>query len=152
MNKKDVLHELFVKSNSVKKKARIKFLAEELGLAWEECDRNSLLLDARDGVISNQNTEIKHLRDLIDMAAKHWLSIDGIAWEGGIDEAMAAAVGEIIRLRESRDFTYNAALEDAAVACEKRVSDRLWVGVAGLAREVDAETKYCVAAIRDLKV
>jgi hypothetical protein len=43
--------------------------------------------------------EIERLRDVIDRAAKAWLSIDRIAWEGDVGDAMAAAVKEIERLR-----------------------------------------------------
>ncbi len=44
--------------------------------------------------------DCERLNTLIEAAGKHWLSIEGIPWEGAIDEAMEAAVGEIQRLRE----------------------------------------------------
>lgn len=50
----------------------------QLGATQKECDR---------------------LRGVIDDCAKEWMRIDGIPFEGGIDGAMRAAVGEINRLR-----------------------------------------------------
>lgn len=45
--------------------------------------------------------EILRLRALIDATAVPWLALDpGIAWEGAIDAAMAAACAEITRLRD----------------------------------------------------
>lgn len=43
--------------------------------------------------------ELAHLRAVIDATAKEWLKIDSIPFEGAIDGAMRAAVGEIARLR-----------------------------------------------------
>jgi|PlaIllAssembly_1097288.scaffolds.fasta_scaffold18725_2 hypothetical protein len=44
-------------------------------------------------------TENDRLRDVIDRAAKAWLSIDGVSWEGDVGDAMEAAVKEIEYLR-----------------------------------------------------
>lgn len=45
--------------------------------------------------------EIKRLEQLIGRTASNFLQLQpGIAWEGGIDKAMKAAVGEIRRLRK----------------------------------------------------
>ena len=44
--------------------------------------------------------EIARLREVISRAASHWIHLDpGVAWEGDIADAMAAAVAEIARLR-----------------------------------------------------
>ena len=53
----------------------------------------------------NNMLHVEDLMELIDRTAAHWLSIDGIPWEGGIDAAMEAAVGEIERLREMMVMT-----------------------------------------------
>lgn len=48
--------------------------------------------------------EIERLQAVIDQAAAAWLALNpGIAWEGGLDGAMAAAVSEIERLIHSVD-------------------------------------------------
>lgn len=44
--------------------------------------------------------EVARLRDVIKRAASYWIHLDpGVAWEGDIADAMAAAVAEIARLR-----------------------------------------------------
>ena len=48
--------------------------------------------------------ELAQRQNVIDAAAKHWLALEpGIAWEGGLDAAMAAACAEIEALREKYD-------------------------------------------------
>jgi len=47
--------------------------------------------------------ENERLHGVIDATAKHWLSIEGVPWEGAIDGAMEAAVGEIARLRKAKE-------------------------------------------------
>jgi hypothetical protein len=44
--------------------------------------------------------EVARLRDVISRAASYWIHLNpGVAWEGDIADAMAAAVAEIARLR-----------------------------------------------------
>ena len=56
--------------------------------------------------------ELAQRQNVIDAAAKHWLALEpGIAWEGGLDAAMAAACAEIEALRAT-----NVRLQEALVA------------------------------------
>ena len=48
--------------------------------------------------------ELAQRQKVIDAAAKHWLALEpGIAWEGGLDAAMAAACAEIEALRADKE-------------------------------------------------
>ena len=50
--------------------------------------------------VIQRDAEIARLRDVISRAASHWIHLNpGVAWEGDIADAMAAAVAEIARLR-----------------------------------------------------
>lgn len=50
--------------------------------------------------LDEQGAEITRLRSVIDRAAAHWVHLHpGVAWEGDLADAMAAAVAEIARLR-----------------------------------------------------
>ena len=62
--------------------------------------------------------ENKKLRQVIDAAAQSWLALTpGIAWEGGLDAAMRAAVAEIKRLR--------AAVLAEREACARVMDERM---------------------------
>lgn len=69
-------------------------------------------------------TRSSHLNNIIDAAAKHWLSLDpGVPYAGGLDGAMQAAVGEIVNLRrqklvlEDKIAQYERAIEDLCAEC-----------------------------------
>jgi|EPASupsiteSAE347_1022098.scaffolds.fasta_scaffold02284_7 hypothetical protein len=56
--------------------------------------------------------EIDHLQSLIERTSAAWLKLEpGVAWEGGIDAAMAAAVSEIERLQQIEQIEYPNALD-----------------------------------------
>lgn len=78
--------------------------------------------------------EIERLRDVIDRAAKAWLSLHpGVAFEGDVGDAMAAAVAEIERLRDEL-VTWRRACDgyvEALAARDKEVQE-----LRGFARRV----------------
>jgi hypothetical protein len=63
-------------------------------------ENTKLLGDRLLGKSRLMQKDLKECRDVIDRAAKAWLSVDSIAWEGDVGDAMAAAVKEIKRLRD----------------------------------------------------
>lgn len=63
------------------------------------------------GAVLNAAEELERLDALINEAAKHWLSLEPpVRWEGAIDSAMEAAVGEIQRLRLELVKTVNESM------------------------------------------
>ena len=66
---------------------------------WRTYDANQIRVICNK--IDKYEAEIVRLQKLIDDTATYWLLADlRIPWEGAIDQAMRAAVNEIIRLRE----------------------------------------------------
>lgn len=63
--------------------------------------------------------EVERLNHLVNDTAKHWLALTpGVPWEGGIDQAMNAAVEEIQRLRaENENHNDLSACVDEAAHC-----------------------------------
>lgn len=83
-------------------------------------------------------TEIARMREVISRAASHWIHLDpGVAWEGDIADAMAAAVAEIRRLRLTTAEV--AVLNRAIGLIERRAEETSCIHVAGYLIE-DAET------------
>jgi hypothetical protein len=74
-------------------KAEVERLRSELG--------HCIHLDNHNAIVRNRNAEIARLEGVIDRAAKAWLSIEGIAWEGDLGAAMEAAVEDIKRMRNT---------------------------------------------------
>jgi|PlaIllAssembly_1097288.scaffolds.fasta_scaffold00005_1 hypothetical protein len=74
-------------------KAEVERLRSELG--------HCIHLDNHNAIVRNRNAEIEQLSGVIDRAAKAWLSIEGIAWEGDLGAAMEAAVEDIKRMRNT---------------------------------------------------
>lgn len=59
-----------------------------------------VVIDELMSTLAARDAEVERLRKLIDDAGKPWILLDpGVPWEGAIDAAMAAACGEIERLR-----------------------------------------------------
>ena len=97
--------------------------------------------------------ETAKLRQVINDAAQPWLALNpGIAWEGGLDAAMRAAVAEIERLRTAvlaeREACARVADADAECAAKllagakKRFANRELLAMIGYQGDPDAE---CIA-------
>lgn len=77
-----------------------------------------VVIDELMSTLAARDAEIERLRKLIDDAGKPWILLDpGVPWEGAIDAAMAAACGEIKRLRalvEQRGYAMSMARQRIA--------------------------------------
>jgi hypothetical protein len=61
----------------------------------------------REAKIRSLEAEVAHLLEVISRAASHWIHLDpGVAWEGDVADAMAAALAEIERLRLTDEERY----------------------------------------------
>ncbi|MCK9571312.1 hypothetical protein M0R72_20355 [Candidatus Pacearchaeota archaeon] len=79
----------------------------------DACDETNAEREEKFKQIAAKDKEIERLKSLIDLTAHNFLQLQpGIAWEGGIDNAMKAACEEIKRLREQLAKWKQTAIED----------------------------------------
>ena len=81
----------------------------------DACDETNAEREEKFKQIAAKDKEIERLKSLIDLTAHNFLQLQpGIAWEGGIDNAMKAACEEIKRLQEQLARWQQTAISERA--------------------------------------
>jgi hypothetical protein len=95
---------------------RLRIIPDANGMMYDEYDD---VMEAADLIEQHEATtkEIERLKGVIIATADHWLALQTehpIAWEGAIDEAMAAACAKIRELTEQHE-AFKQEVSDALV-------------------------------------